>query len=89
VAGVMPIAPSRMHFHDTYGQALANLYAGMEEGARVIDFRGRRSRRLPLTRRVRPATSRPEDVVYMLEGMALRPGVDMAKLWRLRTRSAA
>ena len=26
-----------MHFHDTYGQALANLYAGMEEGARVID----------------------------------------------------
>ena len=26
-----------MHFHDTYGQALANLYAGMEEGCRVIN----------------------------------------------------
>src|ERR1700739_2523787 len=37
VAGVMPIANLAMHVHDTYGQALANLYAGMEEGARVID----------------------------------------------------
>jgi len=37
VAGSVPIAHLAMHFHDTYGQALANLYAGMEEGARVID----------------------------------------------------
>ncbi len=37
VAGVVPMASLAMHFHDTYGQALANLYAGMEEGARVID----------------------------------------------------
>lgn len=37
VAGAVPIANLAMHFHDTYGQALANLYAGMEEGARVID----------------------------------------------------
>src|ERR1035437_10150743 len=32
VAGVVPMANLAMHFHDTYGQALANLYAGMEEG---------------------------------------------------------
>jgi hydroxymethylglutaryl-CoA lyase len=37
VAGSVPMANLAMHFHDTYGQALANLYAGMEEGARVID----------------------------------------------------
>ena len=37
VAGTVPIASLAMHFHDTYGQALANLYAGLEEGARVID----------------------------------------------------
>ncbi|MGB7118809.1 MAG: hydroxymethylglutaryl-CoA lyase, partial [Bradyrhizobium sp.] len=37
VAGYVPMTHLAMHFHDTYGQALANLYAGMEEGARVID----------------------------------------------------
>src|SRR5258705_1875315 len=37
VAGAVPMTNLAMHFHDTYGQALANLYAGMEEGARVID----------------------------------------------------
>jgi hydroxymethylglutaryl-CoA lyase len=37
VAGSVPMAKLAMHFHDTYGQALANLYAGMEEGCRVID----------------------------------------------------
>src|SRR6202451_2303591 len=37
VAGSVPMAHLAMHFHDTYGQALDNLYAGMEEGARVID----------------------------------------------------
>ena len=37
VAGSVPMEKLAMHFHDTYGQALANLYAGMEEGARVID----------------------------------------------------
>src|ERR1700710_2812803 len=37
VAGVVPMANLGMHFHDTYGQALANLYAGMEEGCRALD----------------------------------------------------
>src|SRR3981081_1168617 len=37
VAGHVPMANLAMHFHDTYGQALANLYAGMEDGCRVID----------------------------------------------------
>jgi hydroxymethylglutaryl-CoA lyase len=37
VATEVPMQNLGMHFHDTYGQALANLYAGLEEGARVID----------------------------------------------------
>src|SRR5207302_5953550 len=37
VSANIPAANLAMHFHDTYGQALANLYAGMEEGVRVID----------------------------------------------------
>src|SRR5260370_24768191 len=37
VSGAVPMANLAMHFHDTYGQALANLYAGIEEVARVID----------------------------------------------------
>jgi hydroxymethylglutaryl-CoA lyase len=37
VAGTAPMAKLAMHFHDTYGQALANLHAGLEEGCRVID----------------------------------------------------
>ena len=37
VAADVPMDRLAMHFHDTYGQALANIYAGLEEGARVID----------------------------------------------------
>ena len=37
VAAHIPAGAMAMHFHDTYGQALANLYAGMEEGVRIID----------------------------------------------------
>src|SRR5262249_50055178 len=37
VGAHVPVRNLAMHFHDTYGQALANLYAGMEEGVRAID----------------------------------------------------
>ena len=36
------------HFHDTYGPALANVYAAMEMGIRDVRLLGRRARRLPL-----------------------------------------
>ncbi len=72
VSGAVPMANLAMHFHDTYGQALANLYAGMEEGARVIDSA---AGGLGATGNV--AT---EDVVYMLEGIGITTGVDMTKL---------
>ena len=79
VAGSVPIASLAMHFHDTYGQALANLYAGMEEGVRVIDSAAGGLGGCPYAPGATGNVA-TEDVVYMLEGMGIATGVDMAKL---------
>jgi hydroxymethylglutaryl-CoA lyase len=79
VAGAMPMAKLAMHFHDTYGQALANLYAGMEEGARVIDCAAGGLGGCPFAPGATGNVA-TEDVVYMLEGMGIKTGVDMDKL---------
>jgi hydroxymethylglutaryl-CoA lyase len=79
VAGTVPIASLAMHFHDTYGQALANLYAGMEEGVRVIDSAAGGLGGCPYAPGATGNVA-TEDVVYMLEGMGVATGVDMAKL---------
>ncbi len=79
VAGVVPMAKLAMHFHDTYGQALANLYAGMEEGARVINSAAGGLGGCPYARGATGNVA-TEDVVYMLEGMGIATGVDMTKL---------
>ena len=78
-AEVVPMAKLAMHFHDTYGQALANLYAGMEEGARVIDSAAGGLGGCPYAPGATGNVA-TEDVVYMLEGMGIATGVDMAKL---------
>ncbi len=79
VAGAVPMSNLAMHFHDTYGQALANLYAGMEEGARVIDSAAGGLGGCPYAPGATGNVA-TEDVVYMLEGMGIATGVDMAKL---------
>jgi hydroxymethylglutaryl-CoA lyase len=79
VAGHVPMANLAMHFHDTYGQALANLYAGMEEGARVIDSAAGGLGGCPYAPGATGNVA-TEDVVYMLEGMGIRTGIDMPKL---------
>jgi hydroxymethylglutaryl-CoA lyase len=79
VAGSVPMANLAMHFHDTYGQALANLYAGMEEGARVIDSAAGGLGGCPFAPGATGNVA-TEDVVYMLEGMGIKTGVDMARL---------
>jgi hydroxymethylglutaryl-CoA lyase len=79
VAGSVPMTKLAMHFHDTYGQALANLYAGMEEGARVIDSAAGGLGGCPFAPGATGNVA-TEDVVYMLEGMGIKTGVDMAKL---------
>jgi hydroxymethylglutaryl-CoA lyase len=79
VAGSVPMAHLAMHFHDTFGQALANLYTGMEEGARVIDSAAGGLGGCPYAPGATGNVA-TEDVVYMLEGMGIATGVDMAKL---------
>jgi hydroxymethylglutaryl-CoA lyase len=79
VAGYVPAGHLAMHFHDTYGQALANLYAGMEEGVRVIDAAAGGLGGCPFAPGATGNVA-TEDVVYMLEGMGIRTGLDMRKL---------
>lgn len=79
VSANIPVANLAMHFHDTYGQALANLYAGMEEGVRVIDAAAGGLGGCPYAPGATGNVA-TEDVVYMLEGMGVKTGVDMEKL---------
>ena len=79
VAGHVPMEKLAMHFHDTYGQALANLYAGLEEGARVIDSAAGGLGGCPYAPGATGNVA-TEDVVYMLEGLGRKTGVDMPKL---------
>ncbi|MDO9061321.1 MAG: hydroxymethylglutaryl-CoA lyase [Bradyrhizobium sp.] len=79
VAGSVPMANLAMHFHDTYGQALANLYAGMEEGCRVIDSAAGGLGGCPYAPGATGNVA-TEDVVYMLEGIGILTGVDMTRL---------
>src|ERR1700753_1649744 len=79
VAGDVPMDKLAMPFHDTYGQALANLYAGMEEGARVIDSAAGGLGGCPFAPGATGNVA-TEDVVYMLDGMGIKTGIDMTKL---------
>jgi hydroxymethylglutaryl-CoA lyase len=79
VSANIPAAKLAMHFHDTYGQALANLYAGLEEGVRVIDAAAGGLGGCPYAPGATGNVA-TEDVVYMLDGMGLSTGVDMEEL---------
>jgi hydroxymethylglutaryl-CoA lyase len=78
-AEAVPMPSLAMHFHDTYGQALANIYAGLEEGARVIDSAAGGLGGCPYAPGATGNVG-TEDVVYMLEGMGIATGVDLEKL---------
>jgi hydroxymethylglutaryl-CoA lyase len=73
------MAKLAMHFHDTYGQALANLYAGMEEGVHVIDSAAGGLGGCPYAPGATGNVA-TEDVVYMLDGLGIKTGIDMGKL---------
>ncbi|MFQ3454361.1 hydroxymethylglutaryl-CoA lyase [Bradyrhizobium sp. UFLA01-814] len=79
VGSELPVGNLAMHFHDTYGQALANLYAGMEEGVRVIDAAAGGLGGCPYAPGATGNVA-TEDVVYMLEGMGVKTGIDMDRL---------
>jgi hydroxymethylglutaryl-CoA lyase len=79
VARDIPMARLAVHFHDTYGQALANILACLEEGVAVVDSAVAGLGGCPYAKGASGNVA-TEDVVYMLDGMGIRTGVDLDKL---------
>lgn len=79
VAAEVPMAALAVHFHDTYGQALANIATCLEEGVRVVDAAVAGTGGCPYARGASGNVA-SEDVVYMLHGMGMSTGVDLPML---------
>jgi hydroxymethylglutaryl-CoA lyase len=75
----LPVAQLAAHFHDTYGQALANIHAVMQCGVAVVDSSVAGLGGCPYAKGATGNVA-TEDVVYMLHGMGIETGVDMDKL---------
>ncbi|HEV2613117.1 MAG TPA: hydroxymethylglutaryl-CoA lyase [Gammaproteobacteria bacterium] len=79
VAKKIPRKYLAAHFHDTYGQALANLFAVMERGISVIDSSVSGLGGCPYAKGASGNVA-TEDVLYMLNGLGIETGVDLDKL---------
>jgi len=79
VAQEVPMEALAVHFHDTYGQALANILACLEEGVRVIDSAVSGTGGCPYAKGATGNVA-SEDVIYMLHGMGMSTGVDLDQL---------
>lgn len=79
VAQAVPVEQLAIHFHDTYGQALANILACIEAGVRIVDCSVAGLGGCPYARGATGNVA-TEDVVYMLQGMGYNTGVDLDRL---------
>ena len=79
VADAVPMSALAVHFHDTYGQALSNLLACLEEGVAVIDSSVSGTGGCPYAKGASGNVA-SEDVVYMLHGLGIETGIDLAAL---------
>lgn len=79
VAVEVPITALAVHFHDTRGQALANILACLEEGVAVVDSSISGTGGCPYAKGATGNVA-TEDVAYMLDGLGIRTGVDLAAL---------
>ncbi|QKZ04282.1 hydroxymethylglutaryl-CoA lyase [Pseudomonas eucalypticola] len=76
VAAVVPRDQLAGHFHDTYGQALANLYAALLEGISVFDSSVAGLGGCPYARGASGNVA-SEDVLYLLQGLGIDTGVNL------------
>ena len=76
---VFPIGEVSGHFHDTYGMALANVYASLELGIATFDASVAGLGGCPYAKGATGNVA-TEDVVYLLHGLGIETGVDLAKL---------
>ena len=74
-----PVEQFAVHFHDTYGQALVNVFAALERGVSVIDASVAGLGGCPHAPGAAGNVA-TEDVVYMLNGMGIASGVDLERL---------
>ena len=79
VSKVVPVEQLAVHFHDTYGQALANILACLDAGIRIIDSSVAGLGGCPYANGATGNVA-TEDVVYMLHGLGLNTGIDLAAL---------
>lgn len=79
VAREIPLEKIAVHFHDTYGQALANIFACLEIGVTVVDSSVAGLGGCPFAPGAAGNVA-TEDVIYMLDGMGVETGVDLHRL---------
>lgn len=79
VAKKIPKSQIAVHFHDTYGQALANIYAALELGIATIDTSAAGLGGCPYAPGAGGNVA-TEDILYLLNGMGIKTGVDVFKI---------
>jgi len=79
VAKIIPVEKLGGHFHDTYGQAIGNIFASLELGVSIFDSSVAGLGGCPYSPGATGNVA-TEDVLYMLDGMGVETGVDMTKL---------
>lgn len=79
VSKVVPVNQLAVHFHDTYGQALANIYVALTCGINVIDSSVAGIGGCPYAKGASGNVA-TEDVLYMLNGMGIKTNIDLEKL---------
>ena len=79
VASTIPVEQLAVHFHDTYGQALANILACLDAGVRIVDASVAGLGGCPYASGASGNVA-SEDVVYMLHGLGLDTGIDLGAL---------
>lgn len=82
VMGRVPVERLALHCHDTYGQALANIFAGLEQGISVIDSSIAGLGGCPYAKGASGNVA-TEDVLYMLQGMDIETGIDLTKIIKI------
>lgn len=75
----VPVEKLAVHFHDTYGQALANIYSALQSGVSVVDSAVAGLGGCPYAAGASGNVA-TEEVVYMLNGLGVQTGVDLDKL---------
>tara|TARA_A200000159_G_scaffold163577_2_gene190297 strand:- start:32504 stop:33418 length:915 start_codon:yes stop_codon:yes gene_type:complete len=79
VSARVPLEKLAVHFHDTYGQALTNIYAALQLGVSVVDSAVAGLGGCPYAKGASGNVA-TEDVLYMLNGLNITTGVDFEKL---------